>query len=318
MRRGGWRAVPTHEKTFTGLLNNEFLCLNANYPRCLPEFEDAGTLLLGSDYSGEHSEAPYMVYSFLMTSLESWANWEPIRLCVRQIYLRDSRRMSYKRLSDGQRRKALIPLLEAANTLRGLSFSIALNKQCVSVFAASPPLDLNNPQFAAYQKWKPAVLDKAFFVLHVFGVLLAGLASAGQNVMWFTDEDSIAANDDRVRELTQLFAWISSQYLTFTLGHCRCGTSRCDNGSGQIEDFLAIPDLIAGALSEQLELKSTDPAELSNVFWMSRGDFSDKTRKITWWLSDSEQPLKRFVCVVDPTTDGKGHMLNWFHFHDQK
>jgi hypothetical protein len=118
-------------------------------------------------------------------------------------------------------------------------------------------------------------LDKAFFAVHVLGVLLAGLAAPGQNVMWFTDEDSIAANDDRVRELTQLFAWISSQYLTFNLGHCRCGTSKCDDGSRQIEDFLAIPDMIAGALAEQMQLRIEGPSELSTVFWMHRGDFSE-------------------------------------------
>jgi len=151
--------------------------------------------------------------------------------------------MSFKRLADSQRRAALGPLLNAANNLDGLSFSIALNKACDTVFEASPPLDLSNPEFAPFRKWKPIVLDKAFFVLHVIGVMLGGLAATGQDVMWFTDEDSIAANDDRVRELTQLFAWIISQYLDFNLRHLRCGTSRCDDGSRQLEDFLAIPDI---------------------------------------------------------------------------
>jgi len=193
-----------------------------------------------------------------------------------------------------------------------------MNKECESTFAARPPLDLSNPDFAAYRKWKPAVLEKAFLAIHVLGVLLAGLAAPGQDVMWFTDEDSIAANDDRVRELTQLFGWISSRYLAFDLGHCRCGTSRCDDGTRQIEDFLAIPDMIGGALAEQMQLRSTDPACLSHIFWMHRGDFSDKTRQITWWLSDSHSPLKRLLCIADPSADGKGHLMTWFHFQNRK
>jgi hypothetical protein len=140
----------------------------------------------------------------------------------------------------------------------------------------------------------------------------------GQDVMWFTDEDSIAANDDRVCELTQLFAWISSLYLTFTLGRCRCGTSKCDDGSRQIEDFLAVPDMIAGALSEQLSLKATDPSELSRIFWMHRGDFSDKTRSITWWFSDPKKPLKRLIFLIDPEEAGPGSMVSVYHFYDQK
>ena len=253
-----------------------------------------------------------------MTSLESWSEWEQQRLQVRQEHLSDSRRMSFKRLGDAQRRRALGPLLDAANSLHGLSFSVALNKKCESAFAAIPPLDLSNPEFDMYRKWKPAVLEKAFLTLHILGVLLAGLAAPGQDVMWFTDEDCIAANDDRACELTQLFAWITSQYLTFDLGHGRCGTSRCDDGSRQIEDFLALPDMIAGALAEQMQLKSANPTELSDIFWMHRPDFSDKTRHITWWYSNSGKPLKRLFCIVDPTTDGKGHLMSWYHFHDQK
>lgn len=301
-----------------GLLNSEMLRLDSKYDDCLPNLRLATTLLLGSDYSGESRATPYLVFSFLLTSLESWAGWEPNRLEVRREHLANLRRMSFKRLGDAQRRRALTPLLEAANNLEGLSFSVALNKKCESLFAALPPLDLSNPDFAAFLKWKPMVLEKAFFVVHVLGLLLEGLAAPGQNVIWFTDEDSIAANDDRVRELTQLFEWISSQYLTFNLGHCLCGTSKCDDGSRQIEDFLAIPDMIAGALAEQMQLRCEEPSEFSSIFWMHRGDFSDKTREITWWFSDCHRPLKRLVCVIDPTIDSKGHLLSWFHFHDQK
>lgn len=294
------------------------LRLDAKYVDCLPNLRSATTLLVGSDYSGESSGTPYLVFSFLLTSLESWAGWEPKRLEVRRQHLTNSRRMSFKRLGDEQRRQALIPLLEAANNLEGLSFSVALNKKCESLFAARPSLDISNPNFAAFRKWKATALEKAFFAVHVLGVLLGGLAAPGQNVMWFTDEDSIAANDDRVRELTQLFGWISSQYLTFNLGHCRCGTSKCDDGSQQIEDFLAIPDMIAGALAEQMQLRSEGPSEFSTIFWMHRDDFSNKTREITWWFSDCRRPLRRLVCIIDPTTEGKDHLLSWFHFHDQK
>ncbi|MGB6066716.1 MAG: hypothetical protein WBG50_18075 [Desulfomonilaceae bacterium] len=317
IRRLRWQSVPARKGTLSGILNAELSRLDSTYEHFLPNLRGADTLLLGSDYSGEAPSATHVVYSFLLTSLESWASWEPIRLRIRKQFFSDSRRMSFKRLSDGQRRRALPHLLKAANSLEGLSLSIAFNKRSESVFEARPPLDLSNPQFAAFRKWKTEVLEKAFFICHVLGVLLAGLAVPYQNVLWFTDEDSIAANDDRVRELTQLFAWISSLYLRFTLGHCGCGTSRCDNGSRQIEDFLAIPDMIAGALAEQVALRGTDPDDLAEVFWMHRGDFSDKTKTITWWFSDSGSPLRRLAFIVDPAKDGNGLILSTFHFFDQ-
>ena len=312
-----WHPVPVPGRTFSALLNEEFLRLEAKYSEILPDLRDAETLLLASDYSGGPREAAYSVFSFLLTSLDSWARWEPARARIRSVHLAQSRRMSFKRLGDGQRKRALLPLLSAANLLDGLSFSIAFSRRCESVFAGLPPLDLGNPEFAAFRKWKPLVLEKAFFVLHVLCVLLGGLASPGQNVLWFTDEDEIAANDQRVRELTQLFGWISSQYLDFMLGHCRVGTTRCDDGSRQIEDFAAIPDLVAGAVAEQFALKGRDASKPDQVFWMYRPDFSRKTRDITWWFSDSSQPLKRLLCAVDPSPDGKGHTVSWFHFWDQ-
>ena len=216
IRRLRWQSVPARKGTLSGILNAELSRLDSTYEHFLPNLRGADTLLLGSDYSGEAPSATHVVYSFLLTSLESWASWEPIRLRIRKQFFSDSRRMSFKRLSDGQRRRALPHLLKAANSLEGLSLSIAFNKRSESVFEARPPLDLSNPQFAAFRKWKTEVLEKAFFICHVLGVLLAGLAVPYQNVLWFTDEDSIAANDDRVRELTQLFAWISSLYLRFT------------------------------------------------------------------------------------------------------
>ena len=125
-----------------------------------------------------------------------------------------------------------------------LSRTRRLDKKCSDIFN-NPPLDLSNPDFGAYRSWKPKVLEKAFFIVHTLAFLLAGLGAPMQNVLWFTDEDSIAANEKRVSELTQLLSWISCLYMPFMMGQVRCGTSKSDDGSRQIEDYLAIPDLVA-------------------------------------------------------------------------
>jgi hypothetical protein len=295
-------------------LNENFVRIDGSHKSSIPDFSNCESLLVGSDYSGEERDAPYTVYSFLFVCLESWGAWEPERLEIREKFLSDSRRMSFKKMNDSQRRRALSPLLDAANSLSGLSFSVAIDKKCKSLFSKSPPLDLSNPNFRPYQKWKTAVLEKTFLVTHLIGFLLAGLAHQWQNVLWFTDEDSIAANDDRVRELTLLFGWISSLYLTFDLGHIRCGTSRCDDGSRQIEDFLAIPDLIAGAISEQFKIRTNDTFETPEGLTIFRGDYSEKTQKIMWWFSDFQRPLKRLVAVIDPGREGRRHRVSWYDF----
>ena len=220
MELGRWRPVLGVPRTFFGLVASEFEMLDRKYANSLPDLRDSKTILFGADYSGEDGKAPYAVYSLLMTSIEAWASWEPNRLQIRRDNFSDSRRMSFKKLSDKQRAQALLPILTAADSLNGLVFSLAINKKCLPVFATSPPLDLGNPQFAAYRKWKPSVLDKAFLVLHLSGLLLAGLGEAGQDLLWFTDEDPIAANERPARHRAYAAIRLDHQFLP----HFRYGT----------------------------------------------------------------------------------------------
>ena len=310
-----WNSVLTQRQTIFDFLNESFNNLQMKHKDCFPDLRSGSAILLGSDYSGESSDAPYSIYSFLITTIEEWSKWESTRLKVRKDLFSDSRRMSFKNLGDSQRKKALIPFLTAANSIEGLSFSVAISKQCESLFSGEAPLDLNNPDFQSFKKWKMKVLEKAFITIHFLGFLLAGLAKENQDVFWFTDEDDIAANDQRICELTKLFGWIISNYLQFNLKHIRCGTTRCDNGTRQIEDLLAIPDLIAGALSEQLKLKNENGVD--GVFFLYRGDFSEKTKTITWWFSYSKTPLKRLVCFIEQQNDKSKQNVSLFHFYNQ-
>lgn len=310
-----WHHILLPQGTVISGFESQFASMDKLYPDFIPDFSDCRTLLIVSDYSGEDSYALYHVYSYLVTSITSWHNWEQARLLIRKSMCTDGRRMSFKRLGDNHRKNALKYFLHAANELNGLSFSVAVNKRCSSLFQ-DLPLDITNPEFTAFRKWKPAVLRKAFFVLHTLSCLIAGLAFEGQNVFWFSDEDSIAANDQRIVELTDAFGWISSMYLETNLGHLRCGTSKSDNGTLQIEDLIAIPDVIAGAISEQLKVVATKKVLPKDVFWSDGPLFTRKTSEITWWLSHASYPLRRLICIIDPK-DKSRFLMSWYHFYDR-
>src|SRR4029077_12260677 len=100
----------------------------------------------------------------------------------------------------------------------------------------------------------------------------------------------------------ELLAHISSHYLTHDMGDLRCGTTECDDGSRLIEDFVSVPDLIAGALSEVLSNNpemENDPTVMGSIRTLEA--LSLKTRMILAWFKDNTQPLKRIVCVFDPS-----------------
>ena len=160
-------------------------------------------------------------------------------------------------------------------------------------------MDLTNPEFAQYRTWKRPALENACRVIHILSLFMAGLCQPRQNLLWFTDEDAIAANPQRLYQLTDLFAWISSGYLSFDMGHLRCGTTASDDGSKRIEDLAAIPDLIAGAVSEQLEVTDREmPDMVGNVFWLHAPLVRAKTNFISRWLIKTEAPLKRLVFYI--------------------
>jgi hypothetical protein len=315
---GFWRSQKGAARSIFGIIDDSIGRMITHNPSSLPDLRVASTILITSDYSGEHRSARHQVLSFLLADIERCRKWDEARLELRAKFFADKRRMSFKRLGDRQRQRALKPFLEAADNIPGLAFTVAIDSSIDSLFASPVPLDLDNPDFAVFRAWKRKTLEKAFRAIHFIALLLAGLSSPGQNVLWFTDEDAIAANPDRLGQLTNLFAWITSSYLTFNLGHLRCGTTQCDDGSMRIEDLAAVPDLVAGAVSEQLQLvHNVGPDMSSSVFWLHRSDFSPKTSFITWWLADTTNPLKRVFCLVDSMPDSTELNVSWFHFHDQ-
>jgi hypothetical protein len=313
---GFWRSQPDSKSIFK-ILNENIEQLIINNPTSLPNLSSTSTILVSSDYSGEHSGSKYQILSFLIADTGNCEQWDKEREEVRAEFLSNNRRMSFKELRDNQKFKALKPFLSSADRIPGLVFTVAIESSIQSLFEGLAPLDLENPEFLFFKSWRPNVLEKAFRILHFISFLLAGISHPGQNIIWFTDEDSIAANPDRLRQLTNLFSWVISPYLAFDLGHLRCGTTKCDDGSRRIEDLTAIPDLVAGAIGEQLQLQYEKKPDTSNIFWIQRSDFTQKTSFITWWLADTTKPLKRLFCKIDLLKTSNKLNVSWFHFHNQ-
>src|ERR1700722_6035122 len=68
-------------------------------------------LMFGSDYSGDHSESQFHVYGFVIADEAASPEWPARSWLVREKFLRDGRRMSFKNMNDNQRRQALVPFL---------------------------------------------------------------------------------------------------------------------------------------------------------------------------------------------------------------
>jgi len=204
------------------------------------------THLCVCDFGGAHRGALFNTYAFLALDVDENAPWFAGQRMFRRNVL-TARRMSFKALSDRDRRKALPTFLDGANSIDGGLAVFAVAKNIDSLFLA---VQTNGDRERLLAPWKPNVREHLLRVTHLSAAVIATATSPGQNLLWIADEDEIASNDRQLVALTQLVARIFSNALTHDLGHIRVGTTGSDNGSLELEDLVAICDLAAGSICE--------------------------------------------------------------------
>ena len=159
---------------------------------------------------------------------------------------------------------------------------------------------------ADFSSWKRRSLVRLDVVAKIGALLVAGFAAEGQDLIWVTDEDDFAANDERVTEATKLFGHYINHLSPVFLGHLRFGaTSRVEDGSLFFEDLSAISDLAAGAMAVVMneELSLERPPNAGLKIPMGR-DAVEKSRLIVGWLSSNEGPLTKLAIYISLMPDG--------------
>ncbi|HEV8329293.1 MAG TPA: hypothetical protein VGQ08_17595 [Nitrospiraceae bacterium] len=289
-----WQSLPSSQ---FGLMNviDEVV---RDVASSMPDLNGSHSLLCASDYSGQHKQSTFEAYSFVIAGSASWSTWEKSRLAIREQRLR-TRQMSFKKLNDKTRLRALPSFLNAADQLDGLIAVILVDKQIGSLFGRSRQFDFTAvPEYAAYGA---QTFERLLRAAHLLSFFIAGLSRSGQDVFWFTDADDFAANEARIRMLTNIFSNVSSHYLSHQLGHFRCGTSSiCDNGTLQIEDLCAIADLAAGATTELLN-RHCDEGTIPNsrVIVPASSTLSEKSAYLSGWLSRRSTKLTRLILALE-------------------
>jgi hypothetical protein len=295
-----WRQVSKANMGILGGLNDLFCTLQKQKPTIFPNFSNEGTIFAASDYSGQHKNAAYEAYSFVLTTPKRWQSWERHRLEVRSRFL-TMRRISFKVLEDKKRWEMLPLFLAAAALLEGVTITILVNKTLGSLFSSSGTLDLNRPELARVSNWKIPVVEKMLRVTHFMALFIAGLSSEGQDLIWITDEDDIVANEVRLREMTTMISEILSSAVEHNMRHFRFGTTASDNGTMQLEDLVSIADLSAGALVEVLTDLESDSKMISSHLFLPIGPMvSRKSLALMTWFTSHGMPMRHIVVALDP------------------
>jgi len=220
--------------------------------------------------------------------------------------------MSFKQLNDKIKLRALSAFVEIAGAIDGFVLTFAVDNRIQSMFAEQ--FILVAPEL--FSSVKKRVLEDMLRVVH-FGAQAIMLAfSTGQNIVWFTDSDHIVANEKH----EQLFGKIAEGIIrTKFLPDEKVGSigfklTSVDDGSLEIEDFAAVPDLVAGALCETLSKLAQAGLRVIPKIILNRPNVSKKTNLICEWINKHQCPLKKFGVVFDKVGPDSGDWRPTF-FH---
>jgi hypothetical protein len=306
-----WRHLDRPEFGMVNTISEIIRAEEWKIPDLLTTLRMGPTLGVVSDYGGEHQESLYRSLSFLLFDLQFLWYWQELRAEIRARIIKDSRRLAFKSITEKIRSRALVPFLRAANALPGLLATFLIDKRIATLFQK----EAEDAAILPIHTWKPGSLEKLLRIGHMGSLMISGMIAANQNILWISDEDEIAANITKHREATRYFAHCLGYYLKQNYGHFRLGTAKSDNGSMEVEDLLAIPDLAAGALAEVASITRKEGGfDKKGIVTRASSKMSLKANAILAWHSERHHPLRRLTLLIEhvPPNEFKSHLLTGY------
>lgn len=301
MLGNNWRLGDRPELGAMNSANSLIRNLDIGNSDAIPDIRGASTIIIGSDYSGQHSTSLFEALSFVFANLNESQAWMDARRVTREQFLPDGRRFSYKTLGERHRSAALPQFLRAIDLLSGLVVVVLVHKAIGSLFKPLGKIKSSDPEIQSLSHWAPHVVERLLRVCHFAAFFLAGLSRENQDVIWITDQDDIAANVDKHGELVSIFGRISSHYLSHTLRNLRIATTESDTGKRDVEDFVAIADFAAGAVCEATNAyHRIQMGSVPGIILPVPDGIDEKALRLMHWFSDRRSTLKRLVIAFEP------------------
>ncbi len=265
-----------------------------------------GTMIVASDYSGQHKEASHEAYAFLVTTDRALEDWLPFLSEFRERWLPDNRRISFKKLNEPVRWRALPAFLKTVGTLRGNLITILIDRRVGSFMSDGPDAAVEVFPDCFPVHASPGTVEKMLRLAGFVALILAGLRREDQNSNWISDHDEALDSHDKREQFARL-----ATYLTFGLTGWRqpadhlFGTTESPRAPYWSEDLAAVSDLAAGAYCKMA-------AHLPTFFglrtWQVGAAPTDvenlRARAIGNWLATGQNALKHVLLRLEQDANG--------------
>lgn len=295
-----WHYLTDRQAGYLFSLSDSLRIAETQYPDMLVPVVD-GTMIVASDYSGQHKEASHEAYSFLVTTDGALNEWLPSLSEFRERCLPDGRRLSFKKLNEPVRWRALPAFLETVGKLKGNLITILIDRRVGSFISGGP-----DAAFEAFPDCFPehtprGTVEKMLRLASFVALILAGLRREDQMSNWISDHDEALDSHDKREQFARL-----ATYLTFGLTGWRqpadhiFGTTESPMVPYWSEDVTAVADLAAGAYCQ---MSAYLPAFLGTETWQERISLgsveNQRARAIGDWLATSRNPLKHVLMRLE-------------------
>lgn len=302
-----WCAIKKPSFGFLDNLSDGIALIEQRNPGLLAAVDDSA-MWISSDYSGQHESASCEAYAFLVTTARALRAWNRRRITFRQKYLPDGRRLSFKKLKEPVRRRALAPFLTVADELHGNLVTIVIDKCFSSLFKKHGAATWDDLPGIFPEGTSANVVEKSLRLGTFISLILAGFRHERQPATWISDQDDSLENHDRRERIAEFIS-----YTTYVMAGWKnpapveFGTTVLDVPDRRLEDFVALPDLVAGAFADLAPLLSIPEKHDTIVRIENRDKCCDwRTREIVDWYANRDTTLKRILLRV--VRDQRGAM----------
>lgn len=265
-------------------------------------------LWVASDYSGAHRGSRFSSVAVMIVDAADSIEWHAKRMAVRQQYLADGRRMSFKALNDSNRRAALVPFLDAADSIRGATIVFAIDKRLRNFADFKGFYEGLKERGIVLGEWKADSFEHMIAVTHTISVLLGTITRQGQSVTWISDADECFATDVHKRDCAKMIGIFSGFYVEHTMGTLAVGTTELDEGDRLEEDLTAIPDLAAGAVGELFNSMAQEFGKVPGIASYLPRQLSRKSDLITSWFFAPNAWHQKIACVAQSASGGRAQI----------
>lgn len=258
------------------------------------------TVLVGSDYAGQHPRSRYITYAFLVSNEHNWA-WDEARWRFRQHQIPDNRRLSFKNFGKTNNPLALAHFLDLTKFIDGHLIVFAFEK---SLLLQLPPIRPENSAFRLDALWKPLALEEATRKAIIVALLASRYVPPNRSMNWISDEDPSLGNDLMFTDVQRMAATLSGVFSPVQRGFFGMGTTGQDCEHMYREDFVAIADFAAGMVSEISTHLAGRPFTAPLAHPVKYADFealSEKALLIAEWFWRADSRFKRTCFLVQGT-----------------